>query len=202
MNTALVDQLVCPRCGPPFGLILLACEVRRRRVRRGELGCPNCRDSFPIEDGFGDLRPPPRLEAPGDRTRAGDTGSDGSGSRPDVERADGPPVAAAALRIAAALGVTRGPGIIVMADSHILEAAPLAGLIQDIEVILIGWAGRDLSKRPSRDESTAPAVTTLVTGSTLPLRDGSAAVVSDAVVYEWGAIGAAPPAALPTLAAA
>ena len=60
MNVALTDHLVCPRCGPPFGLVLLARDVRDRRVREGEFGCPNCRDRFPVEGGFGDLRPPPR----------------------------------------------------------------------------------------------------------------------------------------------
>ena len=64
MNIGLVDHLVCPRCGPPFGLVLLAHEVRDRRVSEGEFGCPNCRDRFPVEGGFADLRPPPRGAGP------------------------------------------------------------------------------------------------------------------------------------------
>ena len=64
MNVSLTDHLVCPRCGPPFGLVLLARDVRDRRVRQGEFGCPNCRDGFPVVGGFGDLRPPPRRPEP------------------------------------------------------------------------------------------------------------------------------------------
>ena len=50
VNVGLTDHLVCPRCGPPFGLILLARDVRDRRVREGEFGCPNCRDRFPVKE--------------------------------------------------------------------------------------------------------------------------------------------------------
>lgn len=62
MQLLLTDRLTCPRCGPTFGLILLADRMSDRRVRDGRLGCPNCRDSFPIVDGFADLRAPPRGE--------------------------------------------------------------------------------------------------------------------------------------------
>ncbi len=75
----LVDHLVCPRCGPPFGLVLLAHDVRDRRVRRGEFGCPNCRDRFPVEDGFGDLRPPPRRELPGQPVESAESGPGAEG---------------------------------------------------------------------------------------------------------------------------
>ena len=47
VNVVLTDHLVCPRCGPPFGMVLLARDVRDRRVHEGEFGCPNCRDTVP-----------------------------------------------------------------------------------------------------------------------------------------------------------
>lgn len=78
MNVLLTDHMVCPRCGPPFGLVLVAREVADRRVRRGEFGCANCRDSFPVEDGFADMRPQPRSPAP-PREGGGGSAADVSG---------------------------------------------------------------------------------------------------------------------------
>ena len=173
MNVALTDHLVCPRCGPPFGLLLLARDVRDRRVHRGEFGCPNCRDHFPVEHGFGDLRPPPRGPGPGGEVVGGEGGAavaaeavDAGGEpvgggtpagAPDPGAADG------ALRLAAALGVTRGPGLVVVPDSCRGEAAALAGMVSGIEVVVVGWGGRGL---------VADGVSAFVTGPRLPLRDG------------------------------
>ena len=60
MQLLLTDRLACPRCGPGFGLVLLADRMVDRRVHEGTLGCPNCRDSFTVHAGFADLRAPPR----------------------------------------------------------------------------------------------------------------------------------------------
>ena len=155
MNVVLTDHLVCPRCGPPFGLVLLARDVRDRRVHEGVFGCPNCRDRFPVERGFGDLRPPPRgVREVGDEAGIeGQQADDGAGSE----------VGKAALRLAAMLGVTSGPGLIVVADRHRAEAVPLARLVRGIEVVVVGWGGRGLA---------GEGVTAFVTGPRLPLRDG------------------------------
>ena len=194
MNVVLTDHLVCPRCGPPFGLVLLARDVRDRRVRQGEFGCPNCRDRFPVEGGFADLRPPPRGPEPcgpepdGPEPRGavgGDEGVAAVAGEPDAitgEPAAGgapagdrdPGTADAALRLAAALGVTRGPGLIVVPDSCREEAAPLARMVSGIEVVVVGWGGRGLA---------AAGVSAFVTGPRLPLRDG----VARGVVAEGGA---------------
>ena len=56
MHILLTDVLTCPRCGPNFGLILLSDELNDRQVVRGHLGCPNCRQSYPIAAGVADLR--------------------------------------------------------------------------------------------------------------------------------------------------
>ena len=157
MNVVLTDHLVCPRCGPPFGLVLLAHNVRDRRVREGEFGCPNCRDRFPVEEGFADLRPPPRGPAPGEAE--GTNAATGRTGGRDEE------VASRALRLAAALGVAEGPGLIVVPDSHRAEAGPLARLVRGIEVVVVGWRGRAV---------VAEGVSAFVTGPRLPLRDGVA----------------------------
>ena len=106
MNVLLVDYLACPRCGPAFGLVLVAREVEERRVRTGLLGCPNCRDEFPVEDGFGDLRPPPRsplIDADGASAQPATLRRAGASSRPAPPPCDGSQDIA--LQIAAALGV-------------------------------------------------------------------------------------------------
>ncbi len=164
MNVTLTDHLVCPRCGPPFGLVLLARDVRDRRVYEGEFGCPNCRDRFPVEGGFGDLRPPPRGVG---------AGEGGGGRRRQAAGAAGVDVGEAALRLAAALGVTSGPGLVVVSDGHRDEAAPLARLVRGIEVVVVGWEGRGL---------VGEGVSAFVTGPKLPLRDG----VARGVVAEGG----------------
>ena len=164
MNVVLTDHLVCPRCGPPFGLVLLARDVRDRRVQEGEFGCPNCRDRFPVEEGFADLRPPPRGPAPGEAADSAGGGSAGyreAGS----EEASGEGAASRALRLAAALGVAEGPGLIVVPDRHRDEAGPLARLVRGIEVVVVGWKGRAV---------VAEGVSAFVTGPKLPLRDGVA----------------------------
>ena len=129
MNVDLIDHLVCPRCGPPNGLLLLAHDVQDRRVREGEFGCPNCRDRFPVSGGVGDLRPPPRGEGP-----------EGAGGGEDADVG----AAERALRIAAALGVTRGPGLMVVTDAHRAEAPHLARLVDGIEVLVVGRGGREM----------------------------------------------------------
>ena len=155
MNVDLIDHLVCPRCGPPNGLLLLAHDVQDRRVREGEFGCPNCRDRFPVSGGVGDLRPPPRGEGP---EGAGD------GEDADVGAAE------RALRIAAALGVTRGPGLMVVTDAHRAEAPHLARLVDGIEVLVVGRGGREMVA----EGTAAEGVSAFVAGPRLPLRDGVA----------------------------
>lgn len=183
MNVTLTDHLVCPRCGPPFGLILLAHKVRDRRVQRGEFGCANCRDRFPVEDGFGDLRPPPRGESMREEGLGGEGGAAVAGAPGDAggaaggggapAGAGGGDAATRALRLAAGLGVAEGPGMIVVPDSNRDEAAAIARLVRGIEVVVVGWGGRGLA---------ADGVSAFVTGPRLPLRDG----VVRGVVAEGG----------------
>jgi len=129
MNLLLTDRLSCPRCGPDFGLILLADRMRDREVLDGTFGCPNCRDAFPVVNGFGDLRAPPR--------RAGPEGLTG----PVEARFDD---GEAAARLRALLGVVQGPGTIALVGAPARHAEALAGAIEGVHVLgvdpdLAGW---------------------------------------------------------------
>ena len=126
MQLLLTDRLTCPRCGPTFGLILLANQMQERRVMDGVLGCPNCRDSFPVDDGFADLRAPPR----------GQLGAGRAGDRPDV-----PPDAE---RIVAMLGIPRGPGTVAFVGRPAVYARAFTTSVPDADAVVVdadtsGW---------------------------------------------------------------
>jgi uncharacterized protein YbaR (Trm112 family) len=146
LHLLLTDRLICPRCGPGFGLILLADRLENRRVIEGSLGCPNCRDRFPIEEGFGDLRPPPRS------TR---------GDAPHVE----PPASPPAIEVAALLGLSDGSGNVALIGDLAGHATGLAGLVPGVEFIgiapgLRGW-------------EEGEGVSRMTVGAALPFSSGS-----------------------------
>jgi len=120
----LTDRLACPRCGPDFGLILLARKTMDRRVYDGDLGCPNCRDQFPVRDGFADLRPPPRTSDQGGGWPAPE--SEGGGDASSQEEA---------LRMAATMGVTEGPGTLLVIGPAARFAGGVSRLIGGVEVV-------------------------------------------------------------------
>ena len=117
MHILLTDVVTCPRCGPEFGLIVLADRLEDRRVLEGSLGCANCREAYTIRAGVADLRL--RVEE-----------SAGSPPRPlpdaDPERG---------YRLAALLGVTgpAGPVVVVTEDPGLVEEVqrhlPEAGVL-------------------------------------------------------------------------
>lgn len=102
MHILLTDVVTCPRCGPEFGLIVLADTMEDRHVVEGRLGCANCREAYPISGGVADLRWPRAAEAPAASPRV----------EPDAERP---------YRIAALLGIT-GPAapVVVASDDPAL----------------------------------------------------------------------------------
>jgi uncharacterized protein YbaR (Trm112 family) len=102
MHLSLTDILTCPRCGPEFTLVLLADRVEDRRVLDGSLGCANCRERYPVHDGFADLRPPP----------AGPLPDAGAGPRPGPQDE--------AYRLAALMGVTQGPGFVLVLGESVV----------------------------------------------------------------------------------
>lgn len=129
MHLLVTDRLACSRCGPDFGLILLSEHLVERRVLKGVLGCPNCRERYPIEGGYGDLRPAPRPEEP----------RSPGGSEDDPE---------AALRLAALLGVAEGPGLILLLDGSTRHADRIAAMVEGIEVVAAAPGLRRLDEHP------------------------------------------------------
>lgn len=165
MHIVLTDIVTCPRCGPAFGLIILADRIDDRRVMEGWLGCANCRQEYPVIGGVADLR------------LAG--GAADAGAGPRVERADD---AELAFRIAALLGVTdRGPPVLVHGAapafvSAVQSVVPDAGVVglsrEPVEGgkgVGMGWllAGGDL---PFRDRSLG-GVALLGGGDAPPVED-------------------------------
>jgi len=160
VHILLTDRLTCPRCGPDFGLILLAKRLVERQVLDGALGCSNCRDQFPVEGGFVDLRPPPR-----DPLTATLPATD-----PDVE---------ATNRLAALLGVSEGSGNVALLGSVSVHAGALADRLPEIEVVAVDAA--------TQVEAERERVSRLVTGVALPFQPWTfraLAAVGDAVAPE------------------
>ena len=146
MHILLTDRLTCPRCGPEFGLILLSDRMEERRVLEGSLGCPNCRDRFPIRAGCGDLRPPPRGDLAGSK-------------RMDQPTSPSP------VEIAALLGVTEGPGNLCLLGDMAGHAQAVADLVPGVEVVAI--------TRGLQNEGDSDGVSRLVVGSPLPFQTRS-----------------------------
>ncbi|MGI9625548.1 MAG: hypothetical protein ACR2QM_01820 [Longimicrobiales bacterium] len=162
MNVLLTDVLTCPRCGPTFGLILLAQDVKDRRVWTGEFGCPNCRDRFHVVDGFTDLRAPPRLPL----VSQPDTQSTGADSGPE------------AMKVAAALGVPEGPGFFVFSGAVCSCAAEVAALVRGIEIITVGAPGG----------APSPGVSPIAADVGFPVRGSARGVALDLEQWDkWGA---------------
>lgn len=160
MNVLLTDILACPRCGNDFGLILLSHETADRRVREGELGCPNCRDRFPIRDGFGDLRAPPR---------------------PPLQPETFPSLPPrAGLTAAAGLAVAEGPGVFVFLGGAGRVAGEVARAVAGIEVAALSAAAAEWPAEPG--------VSRMVSRPGIPIRTGRVrGVAMDAHLWgEWG----------------
>jgi uncharacterized protein YbaR (Trm112 family) len=169
MHILLTDVVTCPRCGPEFGLIVLADQIEDRRVLQGQLGCPNCREEYPVAEGVADLRWPRGGRGSGLGTGAGEEGA-ATPVPPDPERP---------YRLAALLGITgpAGPVVIVSDDPQLVGEVdghlPDAGVVGVSSVaphaargVAAGWvlAGGAL---PFRSRAAGGVV--LATGNPLPL---------------------------------
>ncbi|HSM03886.1 MAG TPA: hypothetical protein VK858_04665 [Longimicrobiales bacterium] len=149
MHLLLTDRLVCPRCGPGFGLILRADRLDDRRVIRGGLGCPNCREVYPVAEAVADLRPPPRADHP--------TGADPV--LPDDEET---------LRAQALLGITAGPGHVLLVGRAARFASGLASRVPDLEVVAAGPVPSAPSAGPPGEEAGVQGWSRVHLGETLP----------------------------------
>jgi uncharacterized protein YbaR (Trm112 family) len=155
VHILLTDLLTCPRCGPEFGLILLADSLVERRVLEGRLGCANCRDEYPVRAGVADLRTP-------DATASGEPPPAADGA--DLERA---------FRIAALVGVGDRSGPVLVRGVDPPTLAEIARLLPNAQVF-------GSSSAPPREAAGQHGW--LVHGPSVPLRDRSliAAALVDA----------------------
>ncbi len=146
MYLVLTDLLTCPRCGSGNGLIVLAERIVDRRILEGTLGCPICEGQYGILAGLADLRltdaPSPDTDLESDATQ-------------DVDP----------TRIAALLGVTRGPAYALMLGPEARVAGEVAALVPGLEIIAIGSG-------VTRREEERGVSRVLVDGA-LPFRAGS-----------------------------
>ncbi|MGQ0562781.1 MAG: hypothetical protein ACT443_13015 [Gemmatimonadota bacterium] len=133
-----------------YGLVLVADRVEQRRVLDGWLGCANCRERYRIQDGYVELRYGP---APAE----------------DV-RAEQPAQPADAVRLAALLGVTEGPALLLVVGTVAVLAPALVELIEGIEVMVVSDA--------LRVESEKPGVSRFAHGTVLPFRSGSVRAIA------------------------
>ncbi|HYH80178.1 MAG TPA: hypothetical protein VEX86_10280 [Longimicrobium sp.] len=147
MHILLTDILTCPRCGPEFGLILLADRIEERRVLDGRLGCANCREQYPVRGGEVDLRLPGAAPAP---AAAGAEGSAASGDGGQE----------AAVRLAALLGLADAQGKVLLAGPGAALAEAVAALVPEVEVIALAPEPGDAGERPG---------VTRMAGATAPL---------------------------------
>jgi uncharacterized protein YbaR (Trm112 family) len=137
MHILLTDVLTCPRCGPAFGLILLADRAEDRHIIDGFLGCSNCREKYEIRGGAVRF-----IE----------------GEPPDVAHGD----AEEAMRLCALMGVTGGPGYLLLCGPAARHAGAVAELLEDLEVIAVGTAESAVAEVRTR-------VNLLSAGPRLPL---------------------------------
>lgn len=115
-----------------------------RWVEEGGLGCPNCREVYPITHGVADLRVPPRR-------RTEPVGPDAAPSERELDVAH------------ALLGVIEGPGDVATVGTAARFAAGLARAIPGVDVIAATAA-------PVSAASGAH-VSRVVVGPRLPFRD-------------------------------
>lgn len=143
MHVALTDALTCPRCGPEFGLLLLAERAENRRVLEGWLACANCRERYRVEAGYSDLTWGPPLVA-------------SEPAEPSVDEA---------LRIAALMGVAEGPGLLMVIGPGAGNALRLSEMVEGVEVIAVSTA--------LAGNIEQPGVSRIGMGSRIPFRTRS-----------------------------
>ncbi len=153
MHILLTDILTCPRCGPGFGLIVLADRMDDRRIVAGSLGCANCRARYLIEDGVAHLRRPdlPALEV-------GET----SGGPPEDDRA---------FRVAAATG-TQPPGsFVLLISSNGALAGGIGSLLSGARLVSV--TPTDTDEFAEVDSAEGGSTGGVIAGSALPFRSGT-----------------------------
>lgn len=155
MHILLTDALTCPRCGPDFGLILLADRIRERRVVEGHLGCANCRSRYPIRDRVADLR------------LGGSASADSA--EPPVSADAGATEGEAAVRLAALMGLAGASGLALIAGPGARHAPAVSALVPELEVIAVSETADAVD---AGTEADAKVSRVLASGASLPFRGG------------------------------
>jgi uncharacterized protein YbaR (Trm112 family) len=151
MHILLTDHLTCPRCGPRFGLIVMAEDIENRHIREGSLGCANCRSQYRITAGVADLRGAERLLS-----------SDGDRLPPDPDRA---------FRLAALMGVTRPGGMVLVVGPDPNIPGQVSSFLAGVHVVGAGSREAETTEAPED-------VSRVTVGRRLPLRDRSMRAVA------------------------
>jgi uncharacterized protein YbaR (Trm112 family) len=174
VHILLTDILTCPRCGPEFGLILLAERMVERRVLEGALGCSNCREKYPIRGGAVHFAEPHAGGPAGTETRA--VQDDAAAA---IDAAAAGTDADDALRLAALMGVTHGPAYVLIAGPAVVRAARVGSLVEGLEVITATMAdAADVVPTPAPPGAGVAAVSRLVIAARLPLASARLAAVA------------------------
>lgn len=157
MHVSLSDLLVCPACGPEWGLVLMPGSLRQRRVEAGALGCPNCRSRFEIRDGVA-------------RLATGETFDAGGAWRPG----DG------AVRIAALLGLGDRRGAVVLAGPASAHGPALAELVEGVEIVVLEPPAATDAGGPGAAgaDGRGAGASRLEVGAFIPLRTGGTSGVA------------------------
>ena len=142
MLIELVDVLRCPRPHEETWLVASADRTERRRIVDGTLGCPICRAEYPIRGGVADF--------------TGGAAPRASSGAAYVSPDD-------AMRLAALLDLTPGPGFALLFGSWGRYAAELTALTP-VPLLLVN---------PPNDIS-ATDVSVILAGDVLPLASGKA----------------------------
>lgn len=158
MYLPLTDVLACPRCGPGYGLVLLADQIVDRRVLAGTFGCPRCGGRWQVVDGFLDLGVSAESAEEGDE-EAAETG--GEATSPLEPAEDREP----AIRLAALMGLVEGISYALVIGPGVVHAPALSALVEGLEVIAWSPAARGWEE--------AAGVSRLTGGSALPFHDRS-----------------------------
>lgn len=133
MHVTLTDRLTCPACGPGSGLVLLADQVRERRVLEGQLGCPTCRTQYAVRGGYAELRH--------------GTDQEPQDAAEDLPQPSGE-ATELATRLAALLDLAGGHGIVVVHGPAAVLGLAMAELVPDIEIVTTEAALAHAPERP------------------------------------------------------
>ena len=163
MDVSLSDLLVCPRCGPTYGLVLLPYDAEDRRVRSGVLGCANCRERFPIEGGVADLRAG-RVSGV-EAAEPGAAVSSPGGARAGSESEPEP------VRLAGLMGLADAQGTVLLAGPAVAHAGDLSALVAGVEVVAV--VDEPAPSGPATASARPGGVSRMRIADVFPFRTGS-----------------------------